>query len=107
MKDACAHLVDTGEVTIHAEMPDEIPNNPSYFERLVSFELDIAPFYHLMSANMAAGLSPKHHLEYERECSLTCHTTSAKLIYDRPQEPTQCEILVTCLSKEAVKRTVI
>ena len=65
------------------------------------------PYYHLVSANRDAGLSPSYRLEDEKECCLRFDQHTSKLLYERPGSPPDGEVTIVYLSKEAVKRTVI
>ena len=56
-------------------------------EQLLGEELDVVPNYHLISANIAAGLAPNFQLDSEEPCGLYFEGSAAKLIHERPREP--------------------
>ena len=87
---------------------EELPSyDHDYCQQLSADDLHIVPFYHLISANVDAGLAPNYQLIDEEGCRLYFEGPAAKLIHNIPRVPDEGEVMLIYISKDSVRRTVI
>ena len=97
---------DVEDVVNTTEQPyDELVQE--MYSQLLYEGTGVIPCYHVIAANVEAGLPGDYEPTDPDECRLYFEGSASKLIHDRPGEPQQDEVMVIYIAKDHIKRAVI